>query len=854
MEKRISECLIGKEGSYILPFFWQHGESFELLTREIDAIQSCGIREFCVESRPYEDFCKDKWWTDFGFILEEAKKRDMRVWLLDDRSYPTGFANWEIRDKYPQLRKKLIRETYIDVSGPRKSTAILANRFNPKTEQLLEIVAYKRGGQDDTLVGEPIYLTALLADELVYFDIPDGIWRVFFYIRTEPTHLPYSIDMLSKESCNVMLEAVYKPHYEHFKEYFGNTFAGFFSDEPSFGNSGGDFEAKLGTNMPLPWREDLVALIAKESGKSEKEIIGLLPALWHPIERKTAFMRTYYMDVITKLYRENFSFALANWCHKHNVLYIGHVIEDMNIHMRLSHGSGHYFRALEGQDMGGVDIVLHQILPGMTELSYYSISWGGKNYEPEFYIYTLCKLASSHSHIQPLKKGRAMCEIFGAFGWVEGLPMMKHLTDHALVNGINYYVPHAFSPKVPDGDCPPHFYLGGNNPQFKLFGSLMKYMQRMCHVLEGGMHKASVAVFYNAESEWAGGEYMLFQKIAKILTQNQIDFDFVPEDVLYEASTIIENNKLHINGETYEALIISYSPILPIKLLNIFYSLATKGLPVVFADALAAASAEGEDISTLNKAFTAISLCELPSYLRSKDIFDIAVDGEQPYLRFYHYKREQNDIFMFFNEDVYNDLDTIVTMPVSGEYIVYDAFENTVSRSVTAGNKLHLKLFAGNSILICFGDTIDKTIPLFKELDAKGKELNLMFDIQLRAMGEENFQTYAAHSPLINISDANHLPRFCGEIRYTTILKGDAHYTILNLGDVGEIAELFINGNYCGAKIGHPYIFNIEGKLKQGENHIQIDVVNNLAYTNRDMLSTYYALPPSGILGPITIV
>ena len=63
-----------------------------------------------------------------------------------------------------------------------------------------------------------------------------------------------------------------------------------------------------------------------------------------------------------------------------------------------------------------------------------------------------------------------MCEIFGAYGWAEGVKTMKYLLDHMLVRGINYFVPHAFSPKVDDADCPPSFYNGGKNPLYKHFG------------------------------------------------------------------------------------------------------------------------------------------------------------------------------------------------------------------------------------------------------------------------------------------------------------------------------------------------------------------------------------------------
>lgn len=220
----------------------------------------------------------------------------------------------------------------------------------------------------------------------------------------------------------------------------------------------------------------------------------------------------------------------------------GHVVEDMNAHMRLGVGPGHYFRALDAQDMAGIDVVLHQLLPGMTDMPH--TAWVPGT-DPEFFAYALARLGASHAHLQPRKKGRALCEIYGAFGWAEGLPMMKWMTDHMLVNGINRFVPHAFSPKYPDADCPPHFYAQGRHPQFPLFGRLMQYTQRMCHLLTGGEPMLSAAVLYNAEAEWCGGDKMLFQKVLKALTRRQLNADVVPADMLETAA--VENGRLVIN-------------------------------------------------------------------------------------------------------------------------------------------------------------------------------------------------------------------------------------------------------------------------------------------------------------------
>ena len=105
-----------------------------------------------------------------------------------------------------------------------------------------------------------------------------------------------------------------------------------------------------------------------------------------------------------------------------------------------------------------------------------------------FYHYGLGKLGSSAAAIEPLKKGNSMCEIFGAYGWGEGVRLEKYLLDHFMVRGINHFVPHAFSAKeYPDPDCPPHFYAHGNHPQYRHFGALMAYSNRVLELLNGGV-------------------------------------------------------------------------------------------------------------------------------------------------------------------------------------------------------------------------------------------------------------------------------------------------------------------------------------------------------------------------------
>ena len=845
MERKIQDCRLGNASTeHILPFFWQRGEDHALLLEELDAIQNCGVQEFCVESRTHEQFGEEKWWEDFGFLLREAKARGMRVWLLDDKRFPSGYANNYI-ESHPELRITHLQVNYIDFIGPRTDSALIPAALRDD-ESFVGIVAYRRTEKGRIVTGEGIDLMPKLENGLIWWDIPEGVWRVYYLIRT---HEPFMerkknyISMLSAESCKAMIHAVYEPHYEHFAEYFGNTFLGFFSDEPSFSNAAGNYDSILGKeNMLIPWDDALPQEIAAQTGHTEAEIRLLLPALWHEITGRTSILREGYMEAVTHRYSKNFCWMLGDWCRAHGVKYIGHVIEDMNTHQRLGYGAGHFFRALDGQDMAGIDIVLNQIIPGFTELEH-TASVCGVTVDPEFFQYTLPKLGSSHAHIQALKKNRAMCEIYGAFGWTEGVPMMKYLTDIMLVSGINYFVPHAFSAKYPDTDCPPHFYARGHNTQYPLFGHLMGYTARMCHALSGGIHQACAAVYYNAEAEWSAGRYMLQQKVCKVLTRAQLDFDLVPQDTVCAATA--QNGKLAINEETYGALIVPYSQYLPEAVLDAFERLAAQGVPVLFIDTFPDFTSEQRPIlNKLNHCRTT-PLYSLPETLEALGLREVSLHTSAPSVRYYHIRRGNYDIYQFWNEAIFQEIDTFVTLPLHGKAVFYDAWKNRTYAAQTNGDSVRLRLAPSDSIVLCLGDW-DEELPAFDYRDDALTPLDLTWTVSKRNELEDEFTFFTTGAPE-NL--ARKLPDFGGILRYEAVwnVADPSAVHTLDLGTVGEAAELWVNGEYCGSVVSAPYRFDLSDKLVSGENTLRIEVYANLGYRERDYLSHYLPLPPLGL-------
>ena len=245
-----------------------------------------------------------------------------------------------------------------------------------------------------------------------------GFFRVcFVWEGTGFDETGLFIDMLNPDSVQLLIDEVYAPHYERYK---GTCFAGFFSDEPRFGNG---IPIKTSTICPgtagmsgilglsYPWKDSLIKELAERAEGFER---GHLAALWNDTGRFTAAVRAAYMDCITRAYAENFSGALSAWCHARGLSYASHIIEDMGAHAHTFCSAGHYFRSQYGADYAGVDVVLHQIKPFCGEEKHIAPIADGYA-DPLFFDNTLAKLASSCSHIDKSKRG-ALCEIFGAYG------------------------------------------------------------------------------------------------------------------------------------------------------------------------------------------------------------------------------------------------------------------------------------------------------------------------------------------------------------------------------------------------------------------------------------------------------
>ena len=591
-------------------------------------------------------------------------------------------------------------------------------------------------------------------------------------------------------------------------------------------------------------------------------------------ENKSGLCRMQFADIAARLYGENFCEQIGDWCRQHGVEYIGHVIEDGGMHAHMGIGAGHYFHALWGQDMAGIDVVLQQIRPGLDDCKFHSVG-GNLGYHGELYHYALAKLAASLAHMDSKKKGRALCEVFGAYGWAEGLKLMKWLLDHMLVNGINYFVPHAFSMKdFPDPDCPPHFYARGMNPQFPYFKNLMEYCNRVSHLISNGVHIPAVAVVYPAEQEWAG-EYLPVEAIGKQLLRNQIDYEILPTDVLL-TMTVVEG-KLKWENEQVPVLILSGSRCITKMLADWLCKAAEKDLKIVVVGQKPLAM----DNNGILREWTSqikdnLTICEqedLADILYSFGVAEIKTKKYEPWLRYYHYKHQNGEFWLFMNQSETEEINTSLCFEdgMMDSYKMgkerscwYQAWENTVEPCEwDENNDLSLQLVPGEMKVLYMGDCTpyakilaekQEIMKQKKTADSQTGKIEIAPAAWKLWIKETGTEKYVLQEREKTGDFCRKHPYFCGVMRYeTTVFLPKVKSCELNLGEVYETAHVLVNEKEGGVRVALPYSFEIGKLLHEGENRIIVEVVNTLANRQRDFFSMTMPIEPSGLIGPVTL-
>ena len=512
------------------PLLWLHGDDSEARLRlYVSKVAEGGNGSFTTESRPHTDWLGPTWFRDLGICLDEAKKHNLKMWIFDEKWWPSQSVAGKVTPRYAAKR---LAASEIVVSGPRRYEAdgFSGGRY----------IAAVAGhiATDGAIDGKSLIdLAPYIHDGKLVWTVPNKRWKVMKFTHVQAPGLgqsggaQLSVDGASRDCVEWFLQTVYQPHYDHFKADFGKTIQGFFYDEPETQGDWGTEVPRVLAELGVDWKQAYVAYKFQLSGDAQ------------------ASARYRYLEARAEAWGRTMYGGITRWCESRGVKSIGHFMEHAGMYRQLDYCAGDLMRVQKYSSTGGIDAVFSQFKPGQRA-AYDPPSWQTP------------KLGSSISHAYGKADDVTMCEIFGARGQDLEYSEMKWWADHMFVSGINFLIPHSFNPHAPyDTDCPPYFYNGGYEPRWPLYRVFADYAARLSLILSGGRHVAPVALLSPGLSAHVGNSVPLDQ-ISESLQDALYDCDWIPYEV-FEKDMKVAKGTLTLRAESYQVLVIPATEVIP---------------------------------------------------------------------------------------------------------------------------------------------------------------------------------------------------------------------------------------------------------------------------------------------------
>ena len=506
----------------------------EVLQRDLDTAKQLGFHAVTVQPGRgnKEAYLSPEYFALFKVLVEEAKARDLRVWIIDDAGYPSGFAGGLISSLKPELRMQALT---IAQTLPVKAGETLRQPVDADT---VAVTATNASGQR---------VVVPISGGAISWTAPAGSdWNVLVIdhvFRTSPTASATNLtgkkdgtqsveDYMDPAATMAWIQFTHEGYYKAMPEEFGKTIIGFRGDEPDYSIAGLPWTPKFFSTFQqvkgYDVRPYLAAMLLSSVGRGEtapKLTDGELRA------------KSDYYDVFSQLFRDGFFKPQGLWCAAHGVEYQVHLNHE-EMEMQLVHSEGEFIRDMKYVEVPGIDAIWHQI-------------WTDT-------VADYPRLASSAAHIYG--HPRSFTESFGAYRPAPDITMARYVFNEQIIRGITLTegmsygassprptpLPGAPAPTTsPSASpaAPTSTASATTSPQRPRLPAamadpgwppLMDYIRRLTYVMSMGRPAASIALYLPSSSLWLGDSAsdVAFVSSERMLAERQIDFDIINLDAL----------------------------------------------------------------------------------------------------------------------------------------------------------------------------------------------------------------------------------------------------------------------------------------------------------------------------------
>jgi hypothetical protein len=528
----------------------------------------------------------------------------------------------------------------------------------------------------------------------------------------------------------------------------------------------------------------------------------------------------------------------------------------------------------------GMDVKRHADIPMSAMWTPGSLA-GGNDEEVRSKADIRESASVAHIYGQNLVAAESMTAIGNAFAYTP--ERLKRTADMEMASGLNRFVIHT-SVHQPLDDKKPGFSLGPFGQWFtrqETWAEQAKpwidYLGRSSYLLQQGKFVADVLYYY-------GENHNITSTFAQKLPDVPAGYayDFVNASALVDVIQAKNGKLVAPSSITYNLLVLDESArYMTLPVLKKIRDLAKTGIRITGtkpekSPSLADNDAEFQAIVKQVWSSPNVSTEPIEEVLQSAGVAeDVIVKNSSAEILYVHRQTADQDIYWLDNRsDGPNDAEISFRItgkvpelwnPVTGktEHVSYQIKDG---RTVVP---LHFDSW--DTYFIVFKDKTTATA--YTKPDTTKKQLlTISTPWQVSFQEGRGAPAKATFDKLTSLTESNEagIKYFSGTASYqTTFNSPAAGKGIVDLGEVKNIAEVYLNGKYQGTVWKKPFRLELADGMKKGSNALEIRVTNlwvnrligdaqpgteqKFTFTTMPFYQASSPLLPSGLLGPVTV-
>ena len=782
----------------IIPFwFWNDDLQEAELIRQLHVFHDAGFGGVMPHARVglshRVGYLTDEFFRLMKVVVDEAARLGMKVILYDEGSYPSGSANGAVVAENPEYACRALLMRELDVVGPHDGF------WRPNTGRAMmdRHVCTVVGQVDDDGSVNPETLEVLEPQDhdVIQVRVPAGPWKVMSIwdvagggtIRGvfEESEDGHATAPAAGDILNPdAVDCFIRLTHDRYYEVLKEHFGEtVIAMFTDEPNTRGRGSRRRGARFSFT--PGFVEWLEQEWGEDPRP---WLPALYADYGEDTEVFRERYEAAVQKRLQEVFYKGQSDWCADHGIDLTGHPKDSNDM------------TSLRLFQLPGQDMVWRYVEPNKPTAL-----------EGEHSI--AAKGATSGARLS--NRRRILTEVCGAYGWNLTLDELKWLFDWHIVRGNNLLNPHAVFYTIRERrawESEPDLAI--HNVWWPHFTDIAVYSRRLSWLLTDGEHVCDVAIL-------GDGNHLPWQA-AKQLYQNQVDFLYLDDQAVAEAE--VADGRLEVGSQRYGVVILEEVEDLHEGAQRVLDRFSDAGGTVIEFD---------PDTPVIWQ-------------VRHHTDADVMIQPANPDLRFIHYRKLGLDLYLFVNEGEETIRGT-VDLSVTGRVELWDALSgNRVDGAVASGERgaqLDLELGRRESIVVVVdpGRAIEVSDPR-PVSDEQVQEIDVTWSV-----ADESGRK-VERLDLLDWSHVQGLELFSGTLVYRAEVDvAQTEGRQLDLGNVGDIAELYVDGERVGVRMWSPYVFDLT-HLDAGVHQFEVRVTNSMANEYEG------AQRPSGMMGPVRII